>query len=83
VTATGASTAPPNDWAYLYDSPGNDTLYGRGSQCYLEDTAKAVYHNEVWYFDFIYARSTDNNAVTDDTVDVENLAYHLLKYGSW
>lgn len=44
---------------------------------------KAVYHNEVLYFDYVFARSMDSDAVTDDTVNVQDLAYYLLKYGSW
>ncbi len=83
VKATGSVTNSTTDRAYLHDSAGNDTLYGRGNQCYVEDTSKTVYHNEVWYFDYIYARSTDNDAVTDDTVDVADLAYMLMRMGTW
>jgi hypothetical protein len=83
VMAIGSETGRLTDRAYLYDSIGNDTLFGRDTQCYLEDTAGITYHNEVWYFDYIYARSTDDDATTDDTVNVEDLAYYLLKYGSW
>ena len=83
VTATGSSTSTSTDRAWLYDSAANDTLYGRGNQCYLENTAKAVYRNETLYFDYVFARSTDSDTVTDDTVDVQSLAYYLLKYGSW
>ncbi len=83
VLATGSETDPSSDRAYLYDSYDDDTLYGRGNQCYLEDTAGTTYHNEVLYFDSVYARSMDDDAATDDRVDVEDLAYYLLMYGSW
>jgi 6-phosphogluconolactonase (cycloisomerase 2 family) len=83
VTATGSATDTVGDRAFLYDSLRDDTLYGRGNWGYLEDTAASAYHNEVWYFDYLYARSTDDDTVTNDTVDVADLAYCLLKYGTW
>jgi hypothetical protein len=84
VTATGSAADPTNDRAYLYDSSGDDTLYGRGHRCYLEDTAKSVYHNEILYFDLVYATSSDDDSQTDDTIDIDDsLLYNLIRRGSW
>ncbi len=82
VTAIGSETDSSTDLAYLYDTAGADTLYGRDNRCYLEDTAGATYHNEILYFDYLYARSTDGQE--DDTVDVDDsLAYDLILKGIW
>jgi hypothetical protein len=83
VTATGSQTDTSTDRAYLYDSPGNDTLLGRFDSAILKDTAEKVFRNEALYFDLVYARSTDSDSNTVDSVDIENLAYDLIRTGTW
>ena len=82
VTATGSETDSSTDFAYLYDTADADTLYGRDNRCYLEDTAGTTYHNEILYFDYLYARSSDGEE--NDTVDADDsLVYDLILKGIW
>jgi ELWxxDGT repeat protein len=84
LTATGSETDTWGDRAYLYDSHSDDTLYGRGHSAIVKDTAETVYQVEALYFDLIYARSSDSDTDTDDTVDVDDsLAYNLIRSGTW
>ncbi len=89
VTAIGSQADPSGDRAYLYDSTGDDTF----SKAFLEDgknqgasltDAAGTYENWIKYFDTVYARSSDNG--TNDTIDVTNedeLAYNLIRSGTW
>jgi hypothetical protein len=84
VKAYGSEADTSGDRAYVYDSADNDTFYGRGNYGQLYDTAQAVYHNEAWDFDLVYAGSSDDDALTDDTIDVdESLVYNLIQSGTW
>ncbi len=47
----------------------------------LKDTAETTYQIEALYFDLVYARSSDRT--TNDTVDVDALAYNLIRSGTW
>ncbi len=88
VAATGSQSDSSGDRAWLYDSSGDDTLAaavlenGKYQGAVLSDDA-GTYENQVLYFDLVYARSSDTG--TNDTIDVdeEELAYDLLRRGSW
>ena len=93
VTAIGSLSDTSGDRAHLYDSSGDDTYRAElhdGSKFqggYLTDGTEsqaATYENWVKYFDLVYARSSDRG--TDDKIDVadENeLAYNLIRSGTW
>ena len=88
VVAMGFQSDLSGDRAWLYDSPGDDTLAaavlenGKYQGAILSDDG-GTYENQVLYFDLVYARSSDSG--TNDTIDVdeEELAYDLLRSGSW
>lgn len=89
VTATGSQSDTSTDRAYLYDSSGDDTFTaafqenGKHQGACLTDTAGS-YENLVKYFDLVYARSSDRD--TEDTIavtDEEQLAYRLIRSGTW
>ena len=48
----------------------------------LEDKAKALYHNEVTNFDYVYAYSTDKNTDDDAVID-GSVSYSFRKTGTW
>ncbi len=83
VTATGSASDTAGDRAYLYDSMVADTFRGEGVSALLEDTAQRTYRMEAVYFDLVYARSSDD-AETEDTVEIiGELAYNLIRWGTW
>lgn len=89
LTAVGSTSDTSSDRAYLYDSSGDDTFSkaflddGKYQGGVLADTAE-TYENWIKYFDLVYARSSDEG--TSDTIDIENedeLAYNLIRSGTW
>lgn len=82
VTAVGSSNSAVRDYAYLYDSTGDDLFYGKGSLGYMEDKVQQLYHNEITGFEYVYARSSDKN--TDDDIVLDGgVDYNLIRSGSW
>lgn len=84
LTAEGSETDSSTDRAYLYDSSGDDIFRDDGQYGYLEDKAGTTYQNRFRYFDLVYARSSDDG--TDDTIDIDpaqQLAYNLIRSGTW
>ncbi|MHB8897643.1 MAG: NHL repeat-containing protein, partial [Thermoguttaceae bacterium] len=88
VTATGAQSGTVRDVAYLYDSPGDDTL----RQSMLENGKyqgasltgpSGAYTNRANYFDWVYARSSDRGTADSIEVQEELLAYRLIRMGTW
>ena len=71
------------DRAYLYDSSGNDTLFGRGDYGYLTDS-RGSYYLYFKYFDEVFAHSEDDDKSTRDIVNVNpSLLYLLELEGTW
>ncbi len=63
---------------YLYDSSGNDTLFGRGDYGYLTDS-RGSYYLYFKYFDEIFAHSEDDDKSTRDIVNVDKSLLYLLE----
>lgn len=71
------------DRADLYDSSGNDTLFGRGDYGYLADS-RGSYYLYFKYFDAVFAHSADDDESTRNIVNVDKTLLYLLELeGTW
>ena len=83
VTAIGSQDAASNDRAYFYDSTEADTFLADGVSGIMQDTAQQVYRNEALYFDIVHANSTDEEDAGDEIQELSELAYELIRTGTW
>ena len=75
--ATAGDAGGVGDRAFLYDSAGNDSFYGRSGYGYLKGLG---FYNYVGGFDKVYAYA---NAGGTDTLNVRALDYYFSKLGTW
>jgi hypothetical protein len=75
--ATAGDVGGVGDRAYLYDSAGDDSFYGRNDYGRLSGTG---FLNFVQSFDRVYAYANESGF---DTIDNKSLNYQFFNYGTW